>query len=507
MTTKFGTEARLGLVIFTAFIIFIWGTMQITNLGEDHGYEITAVFDNASGLDVNAPVRMVGVNIGRVKSIDVAQRKALVTMQIADAYRIDRDAAFAIRSQGILGDKYVEIIPGQAGEYLEGGDRAGNTRPSVDLDSLMESLQGAGEDLSGILASLRKVVATEEGENNLKDILQNTRDLSDNLNRMVSDNRDKVDSILANLDTLTAKLDGIAGDNRADIRQVIANIREVSENLKDTIPNLTERLAGAADQVEGVISENREGVKETVEQIHRDAQLLEETLDSLRTVAKRIEDGEGTVGKLINEDETYTSLNETLGSLNKAMKRAERLKINLDIHGHYLSELEATKGYLTMDIHPNPEKFYRLQIVDDPEGLRQFKTTTTSTSVNGGPVTVTQTQEESFEDKLKFSVELGRRYHDTTFRLGYIESAFGFGIDHYNLDDNMRWTLDAWELDRDDNPRVRLALSYRFLDYFHIDVGGEDLINKNQDPSFLLGFGIRFVDDDLKYILANSPIP
>jgi phospholipid/cholesterol/gamma-HCH transport system substrate-binding protein len=324
---------------------------------------------------------------------------------------------------------------------------------------------------------------------------------------LVSDNRSKVDSILANLDKLTAKLDGIAGENRADIREVIANIREVSRNLKETIPDLTDKLAGAAGQVEGVISDNREDVNETVKQIRKDAELLEETLESLRTVAKRIEDGEGTVGKLINEDEAYSNLNETLATLNKAAKRAERLKIKLDIHGNYLSELEGTKGYLTMDIQPNPEKFYRLQLVDDPEGLTTFENKTSTISTNGGPVTVTETRTVKAEDRLKFSIQLGRRFHDTTFRLGYIESAFGFGVDHYTLDDDLRWTFDAWELDREENPRVRFAMSYRFLDYFHLDLGGEDLINSQRDASYLIGFGIRFVDEDLKYILASSPVP
>lgn len=487
---SFKTETYVGLFVLAGFLIFIWGTMQITNIGDDGGYELYAVFNNAAGLDVNAPVRMVGVNVGRVKGIDITERKARVVLIIDEGRRIDREAVVSIRSQGILGDKFVGISPGNSGDYYNKEEVITQTRAGTDLDSLMDSLQTAGTDLSAILSSLRKVIGTEEGERSMTDILQNTRNLT------------------ANLDRLTSKLDTMTAENREDIRAVIANIRQVSEDLRDDLPRLTEKFEGAADQVSSVLSENREGVKETVEQIRRDAELLEETLESVRIIAKRIEDGEGTVGKLINEDETYTSLNETLGSLNKAMKKGEQLQVLVDIHGNYLSELKGTKGYVVLDIKPTPDKFYRLEIVDDPEGSRHWTdTTTTVTSPPGSPPVITITEKIESEDKLKFSLELGRRFYDTVFRLGYIESSFGFGVDQFWSDDDLRLSLDVWDMDRDVNPQVRLASSFRFMEFFHIDFGAEDLINDDRDPSIFVGLGLSFVDEDLKYILAKAPIP
>lgn len=487
---SFKTETYVGLFVLAGFLIFIWGTMQITNIGDDGGYELYAVFDNAAGLDVNGPVRMVGVNIGRVKGIDITERKARVILYIDEGRRIDREAVVSIRSQGILGDKFVGINPGNSGDYYERGEVITHTRAGTDLDSLMDSLQTAGTDLSAILSSLRRVIGTEEGEQSLTEILQNTR------------------SLTANLDRLTSNLDVMTAENREDIRAAIANIRQVTENLRDDLPGLTDKLEGAADQVTGVLSENRENVKETVERIRRDAELLEETLESVRIIAKRIEDGEGTIGKLINEDETYTSLNETLGGINKALKKGEQLQVLVDIHGNYLSEVEGVKGYVVLDIKPTPDKFYRLEIIDDPEGARNWTDTTTVTTISPPGTTVTTvTEEVQYESKLKFSLELGRRFYDTVFRLGYIESSFGFGVDHFWSNDDIRLSMDVWDMDRDVNPQVRLASSFRFLEFFHIDFGAEDLVNDDRDPSIFIGLGLSFVDDDLKYILAKSPLP
>jgi len=478
---KFGTEARLGLVIMTAFLIFIWGTMKVTHIGEARGYDINAVFENASGLETNAPVRMVGVGVGRVKSIFIRDRKAFVTMTINEDVRIDRDASFAIRSQGILGDKYVEIQPGSSEGVYKSGDTVVTTKMPVDLESLMESLQSAGESLTKILTSLEKVVASDEGERSLAEILENTRKLSANLDLLISENRE-------------------------DVRVVIKNIREASEGLKDDIPRLADKLERASDQVTGLITDNREGVRDTVEKLRRNAEILEETLESIKTISKRIEEGEGTVGKLINEDEAYENLNETLGSLKRVLKKTEQIQLNIDMHGHYLTESDGIKGYVTLDINPTPDKFYRLELIDDPEGLREVETRTVTETV-GSTTTVTQTEEIIFRDKFKFSLELGKRYYNTIFRLGYVESSFGFGIDRLHLNDGLKFSFDAWDVDRDENPRLRLKMSYRFLKFFHLDFGIDDFIHESRNPNILIGGGLKFVDDDLKYVISGLGFP
>ncbi len=438
---KFGTEARLGLVIMTGFLIFIWGTMKVTHIGEARGYDINAVFDNANGLETNAPVRMVGVSVGRVKAIFIRDRKAFVTMTIREDVRIDRDASFAIRSQGILGDKYVAIQPGSSEVIHKAGDTTVTTTVPVELETLLASLQSAGESLTRILKSLERVVASDEGERSIAEILKNTR-------------------------KLTANLDLLVSENREDVRVVIKNIREASENLE----------------------------------------VLEETLESIKMISKRIEEGEGTVGKLINEDEAYENLNETLGSLKRVLKKTEQIQLNIDLHGHYLTETDGTKGYLTLDIHPTPDKFYRLELIDDPEGLREFETRTVTETV-GSVTTVTQTEEIVFRDKFKFSLELGKRYYNTIFRLGYIESSFGFGIDRLHLNDGLKFSFDAWDIDRDENPRLRLQMSYRFLKFFHLDFGVDDFVHQSRNPNILIGGGLKFVDDDLKYVISGLGFP
>ncbi len=499
---RFRSEVLVGVFVVASLALLIWGSMQISHLRGTVGYDLIAIFSNVSGLDVNSPVRMVGVKVGRIKGIALVPGGARVTMEIDPAVRVPRDSALSIRSTGILGDKYVEIEPGKAGESFARGETVGITRAGADMDRLLDSLQAAGEDLREILAAVRKVVATEKGVSDLTEIVDNVRRLSGGIARMVEDNGRRVDSIIAHLDSLTGRLDGIAAENREEIRLSIANIREITGRLKDDLPRLSGKIEGAVDQVTGVVTDNREEVKAAIAQIHKDAESLEQTLASVNAIAKKIESGEGTIGKLVTDDKAYKELTSALEGVNKYIRKGENLKFNVDIHANYLSELGNTKGYATLDIQPSPDKFYRIELLQDPEGDR---VTDRKIETVTPPGTTTETVTTTYKDRFKFSLEMGRRYYDTVLRLGFIESSFGLGMDRFWANDNLRVSADVWDFNRDEGPQSRLAASWRFLSHFHLDLGGEDFFNSDRDPSLLVGLGLTFVDDDLKYLLSSAP--
>jgi phospholipid/cholesterol/gamma-HCH transport system substrate-binding protein len=500
---RFRSEALVGVFVVASCALLIWGSMQISHLRGTVGYELAAVFPNVSGLDVNSPVRMVGVKVGRIKDIALVSGGARVTMEIDPAVKVPRDSALSIRSTGILGDKFVEIEPGRGDEFFARGDTIEKTRAGADMDRLLDSLQAAGEDLREILAAVRKVVATEKGTSDLAGILDNVSRLSGGIARLVEDNGRKVDSIVSHLDSLTGRLDGIAAENREEIRLSIANIREITSRLKDDLPRLSGKLEGAADQVQGVVADNREEVKAAIAQIRKDAEVLEQTLTSVNAVAKKIESGEGTIGKLVNDDKAYKELTGALEGVNKYIRKGENMKFNVDIHANYLSELGSTKGYATIDIFPSPDKFYRLELMQDPEGDRV--TDRVIVEPVDPPAPLTETVTTTYKDRFKFSLEMGRRYYDTVLRLGFIESTFGMGMDRLWSNDNLRLSADFWDLNRDEGPQSRLAASWRFLSHFHVDVGSEDFFNRDRKPSLLVGMGLTFVDDDLKYLLSSAP--
>jgi phospholipid/cholesterol/gamma-HCH transport system substrate-binding protein len=134
-------DFAVGLFLIAGFLAFVYMSLQLGEVsifafGDQ--YQLIAKFDDVAGLKVGAAVEMAGVNIGRVQKITLAKDdRAKVTMQIQEKVKITKDAIASIRTQGIIGDKYVRIIQGGDEVYLKNGQEITETESAVDLEELI----------------------------------------------------------------------------------------------------------------------------------------------------------------------------------------------------------------------------------------------------------------------------------------------------------------------------------------------------------------------------------
>ncbi|GAI86317.1 unnamed protein product, partial [marine sediment metagenome] len=120
------SEAKVGLFVLVGLIILGYMSFRIGEygFGLKRGYLVNVVFDNVAGLERDASVQIAGVEVGRVEEIRLKDGKALVTMRIIPDVKLARDVVAAIKTHGILGEKYIEIVPGTKGEaFLKEGER------------------------------------------------------------------------------------------------------------------------------------------------------------------------------------------------------------------------------------------------------------------------------------------------------------------------------------------------------------------------------------------------
>jgi len=113
-------------------------------------YVVNAVFDNISGLEKGASVEIAGVKIGTVVDIKLADPEAVVSMKI-DQEKIRVDDIAAIRTKGIIGDRYVKITRGASDEYVENGGEIIDTESVVDIEDIIGKLvhSFSGDEKSG----------------------------------------------------------------------------------------------------------------------------------------------------------------------------------------------------------------------------------------------------------------------------------------------------------------------------------------------------------------------
>ncbi len=107
------------------------GRMEI--IGEK-GYKLYAEFTDVGGLKNGATVEIAGVEIGRVKKISLSDYQAKVEMQINSDVKIQEDAIAAVKTKGLLGEKYIQISPGGSDEIIPPGGEIRETQPPIDLE-------------------------------------------------------------------------------------------------------------------------------------------------------------------------------------------------------------------------------------------------------------------------------------------------------------------------------------------------------------------------------------
>ena len=137
------TEILVGLFIAAGLAALFVLAMKASNLNiynSDVGYEITANFDDVSGLKIKSPVTMSGVRIGRVSDIsfDAKRFEAVVKIRIESQYKtLPKDTSASIYTAGLLGEKYIGLEAGGDEQNLQQGDKLKLTQSALVLEKLI----------------------------------------------------------------------------------------------------------------------------------------------------------------------------------------------------------------------------------------------------------------------------------------------------------------------------------------------------------------------------------
>jgi phospholipid/cholesterol/gamma-HCH transport system substrate-binding protein len=466
---KLSAEAKVGLLVIVGSVFLLYMTFAVGKyqFGEKEGYTLQAVFDSVAGLDTKSSVRMAGVKIGLVEKVELEDSRAKVTMRIDRGVKIRRGTEAMIKTMGLLGEKYVEFLPAKNGRpgkpsaggevnYKDGETVQATVSPS-DVDKLINQLSSISDDIKQVTASLSQVFGTERGARSMEDILH-------------------------------------------DLRQTMANIKDFSTTLQSDGSEMVMSLNQLVASLNGVVGENRDNLKVTMENIKEASKNAELALSSIDNTMRKIDRGEGTLGKLVNDEGMYNNIDSAAKGISDATSRIERMKTIVGFRSEYM--FPEAKAYVSLELKPKWDQYYIFEITSDP--FSNYNRTTTTTTPGSTVVT------ETYEDKFKFSIEFAKRWSNLALRLGLIESTGGVGADYFAFDDRIKFSVDSWNFNSKEpgnlNTHVKATVGVGLGKTVFVNAGYDNILNSHRASGFV-GLGLRFDDEDLKYLLGSVPIP
>ncbi len=230
--TKLGIFTVLGIIVF-GFSLYFLGGLSVTR-----SYDVNVTFSDVSGLPVKAPVKLSGVEVGRVKQIKIEKGQVVVVAEINEDIEIYRNARFSVVMTGIIGSKYLKVEQGtpsagvlKAGDYIQGADE-------VPMDAMI------AQTMSSIKEFVESVNAQGQFGEQLNRTMDEVHQLSANLNQLVAQMRPYLSRSAQNLDEVLAKADALMDslEQSEGLIGSLINDPQMKEDVQSSMKDLKETM-------------------------------------------------------------------------------------------------------------------------------------------------------------------------------------------------------------------------------------------------------------------------
>ncbi len=351
MQTDTPLAVRVGIFFTIAVLIALGLSLQVGKSSFFKSqYEIVANFRQASGIEPGTKVTLRGVPIGRVKSMDwdASIYRVRTILEIENRYQIPKNATAKIQVSSLLGGSVINVSVDKGPEavaYLGRGDKI-ETIDTLSIDEVfttLSSLSGKTEDLISSLDENQKVTlgkinsVIDENRAYIKTTSESfsrvgpkVEVLADRMNEMtefMKGGKGTIGALYADQD-LYEQLKTVA-NTASDAAQKVKSGEGTLGSLiyKDDVANeartLMADLQKAAQQVESAVGENREGFKNLVAALSDASPKIQGTMDNFSDISAKINRGDGTLGKLVNDPSLYQDAQRAVNQVGESFESGE----------------------------------------------------------------------------------------------------------------------------------------------------------------------------------------
>jgi phospholipid/cholesterol/gamma-HCH transport system substrate-binding protein len=273
------SEIQVGATVLAAIVILILGVTWLKEFSLANRVRVWHVrFPQAGGLGKSDEVQVNGIRKGSVSEMKLVGDQILVDLALATDVALTTDSRISIRNVGLMGEKIIAVDLRTTGQALSTRDTIQGIY-ELGLPEVMASMGTTITNITELAAELRDLTQVMDKDGNLRATLVNFRSTSEELRKSVAENRTALRSTLENFAAASKTAKSLTTDREAELRKSLDQFSQAAQNL------------------------NRLSVR----------------LDSLRTtiqsVTGKVDRGEGTLGKLVNDDKLYAEVHASVTSL------------------------------------------------------------------------------------------------------------------------------------------------------------------------------------------------
>lgn len=276
-------EARVGLFAILGVFAVWFALITLTSPALFRGrYIVRTSVPNAAGIRKGDPVRMQGVNIGRVIGFGIAARGVELQLEIEGQYEVPSDSRVELRGSGLLAGMVADVLPGGSARKAGWGDWL----PGANGPGVFDKVEGVAREADKVTARLQSLMSD--------DTIRNVHDGTGQMNKLLR------------------QLSGVVADQRGELAALSASLRRSAEGM--------ERVT-AGPELERTVKQ----VDELTRRMGRLVANMDRSATSLDAILARVDHGEGTLGKLSRDAALYDSASQAATDFGKAAVELQKL--------------------------------------------------------------------------------------------------------------------------------------------------------------------------------------
>lgn len=462
---KVGLFSVLGLLLLGAMTVFVndkpfwWRSCKLVHIN----------VADATGLKKKSPVRSLGLKIGYLRTVELSETHVRLGICLTAPVEVIDSTRAYIRGEGFLGDKFVEIRPVK---YV------GETK----------TLQRSLFSPSNIARVWNLLVPSVQAE-------------TDSSAGQVSSNEIPVGTSNQDIDGLVKQVNGLVGE----MKELTTNLKGAldEKTLKTTIVELNRLLKNASNTLSPQGGLTRTAQKVLVR--------LEEAVEQLRQQMTRINQGKGSMGRLLNDPVFAEKIELAIDNMNKLLSKVGTVRFVVNVGAEQLPAFNGGRGWFSIEIWPTPTRIYRLGIGVDPRGKLLAKRTKTIVDGVASQVETVETEDggllltgmlgKRLWDRLEFAV--GVKHGDGTFSIDALLGSYG-ETDRIRLSNDIYVRSEGFKDSKIHN-RMKLTVfpaTGPYLKNLYLSGGLESFKRVDGELNYSFGAGVSFDDQAIKLIFS-----